>query len=190
MFRSVSRKRLAALAVGLAVALPAGAAGAAGQKPACYTADEFEAEQAIRLHTELMVIGLTCQSMDVPGKPSLFARYRQFTDTHQNLIRGWEKTMVGHFKRTQKGNSTRGFDTFRTRLANETSQRAIALSTPVFCATHAPQVDRFMTMTADDLLREVKGTGGLRVAAIPRCDLPQVAASGATPAGGSAAPRP
>ena len=34
----------------------------AAQAEACYSKAEYEAEQGIKIHSELMVIGLTCQN--------------------------------------------------------------------------------------------------------------------------------
>lgn len=142
-------------------------------KGPCYTVPEFAAEQGIRLHTELMVIGLTCQQMDVPGQMSLFNQYKQFTLKHQARIQEWEKSLVGYYKRTSKGNATRSFDSFRTRLANETSQRAIALTTPVFCGTHAPLVAQAMAAGLAEIEQGLQpDAAGVRLANAPRCDKP------------------
>jgi len=155
-------------------------------KPPCYTPDEFEAEQGIRLHTELMVVGLTCQEMGPKDQPSLFAQYKMFTLKNQKQIQAWEKNLIAYYKRTVKGNPNRAFDTFRTRLANETSQRAIALTTPVFCADHVPVVAK--AMAADiQMIRASLGpeSPGVHVAQEPRCDKPL---QGALVADASAAP--
>ncbi|OYQ33635.1 hypothetical protein CHU95_14785 [Niveispirillum lacus] len=169
-FRSVAR---AVGAVSLATLLAAGPALAASTKGPCYSVPEFAAEQGIRLHTELMVVGLTCQHMDVKGEVSLFNKYKQFTLKHQTRIQQWEKTLVAYYKRTTSGNPTRTFDTFRTRLANETSQRAIALTTPVFCGTHAPLVTAAMTASLEEIERGLlPDADGVRVANAPRCDRP------------------
>ncbi len=170
------------LATGPALAAPA-------SKGPCYSVPEFAAEQGIRLHTELMVIGLTCQHLDVPGQMSLFNQYKQFTLKHQARIQEWEKNLVAYYKRTTKGNATRGFDSFRTRLANETSQRAIALTTPVFCGTHAPLVAQAMAASLAEIERGLQPDAeGVRIANAPRCDKPaptvlmaDAAAANATP---------
>lgn len=169
-FRPVAR---AAGAFALATLLATGPALAAPSKGPCYTVPEFAAEQGIRLHTELMVVGLTCQHMDVKGEVSLFNQYKQFTLKHQTRIQQWEKTLVAYYKRTTSGNPTRAFDTFRTRLANETSQRAIALTTPVFCGTHAPLVAAAMAASLAEIEQGLSpDADGLRMANAPRCDRP------------------
>lgn len=176
------RKRLAAMAALLAMfAVPVQA------KPPCYTPDEFEAEQGIRLHTELMVVGLTCQEMSVQGQPSLFAQYKMFTLKHQKQIKVWESNLISYYKRTVKGNPNRAFDTFRTRLANETSQRAIALTNPVFCADHVPVVAKAMATDIEALRAGLRPDApGVRLAQEPRCDKPMqgalVAEAAASPA--------
>lgn len=159
--------------IALAATLTAAPALAAPPKGPCYSIPEFAAEQGIRLHTELMVVGLTCQHMDVKGQLSLFNQYKQFTLKHQTRIQDWEKTLVNYFKRTAKGNPTRNFDSFRTRLANETSQRAIALTTPVFCGTHAPLVAQAMAASLEEIERGLSPDAeGLHMANAPRCDKP------------------
>lgn len=170
-FRQVARTAGAIVLAASFAAAPVMAAPAA--KGPCYSVPEFAAEQGIRLHTELMVVGLTCQYMDVKGEVSLFNQYKQFTLKHQARIRGWEAMLVNYFKRTVKANPTRSFDSFRTRLANETSQRAIALTTPVFCGTHAPLVARAMTASIEEIENGLlPDTDGLRMANAPRCDRP------------------
>lgn len=180
-------------ALSVAAILAAPSALSAPPEGPCYSVPEFAAEQGIRLHTELMVVGLTCQHMDVKGEVSLFNQYKQFTLKHQTRIQQWEKTLVGYYKRTAKGNPTRNFDSFRTRLANETSQRAIALTTPVFCGTHAPLVARAMAASLDEIERGLSpDADGVRMANAPRCDRPAptiLMADAATAAANAAPPR-
>lgn len=190
-FRQAARAIGASALASLIAASPVMAAAPASKGP-CYTVPEFAAEQGIRLHTELMVIGLTCQHLDAPGQVSLFNQYKQFTLKHQTRIQEWEKTLVGYFKRTTKGNATRGFDSFRTRLANETSQRAIALTTPVFCGTHAPLVAQAMAASLAEIESGLSPDAtGVRVANAPRCDkpAPTVLMADAAAAANAAPPR-
>lgn len=183
IFRPALRAAAAAATVAALAFNPAVAATAKG---ACYTDKEFEAEQGIRLHTELMVVGLTCQYLDVKGETSLFNQYKLFTLKYQKNVQDWERTLIAYYKRTTKGNATRTFDSFRTRLANEASQRAIALTTPVFCGTHALGVADVMRASLEDIRRGLVPEGdGLRLANAPRCDRPLppnlVADAGMTP---------
>lgn len=189
-FRQAARAIGATTLAGFFAAAPVLAAPTKGP---CYSVPEFASEQGIRLHTELMVIGLTCQHMDVPGQMSLFNQYKQFTLKHQTRIQGWEKNLVNYFKRTAKGNPTRLFDSFRTRLANEASQRAIALTTPVFCGTHAPLVAQAMAASIEEIEAGLSPEApGVRMANAPRCDKPAptiLMADAATAAANAAPPR-
>lgn len=189
---SFRRAAHAAIAlVALTATTPVMAAPPAKKGP-CYSVPEFAAEQGIRLHTELMVVGLTCQYLDKPGQASLFNQYKQFTLKYQNRIQDWEKSLIGYFQRTTAGNATRNFDSFRTRLANETSQRAIALSTPVFCGAHAPLVAEAMAASLADIERGLSPDGeGMHVANAPRCDMPApgVLVADAATAAAAAPPR-
>ena len=112
-------------------------------KSACYSAAEYDAEQAVRLHTELMVIGLTCNAIEADRK--LFAKYQQFTTKHRTSLMNWEKVLIGHFRETDKSNPTRKFDDFRTVVANEIAQRSALLTPPVFCQTHSDIVDQALS---------------------------------------------
>lgn len=162
----------AILALALAASVSTGDAFAAPPKQPCYTQAEVRAEQAIRLHTELMVVGLTCGDTGAAAGSGLFAQYKAFTLRHKDEISAWEKTLIGHFRRHAKGDATRSFDTFRTRLANEMSQRAIALSTPVFCGVHAPIAAKAATLSRDELKRLVDADNAVRLTAAPRCEAP------------------
>ncbi|HYC02848.1 MAG TPA: hypothetical protein VED40_06120 [Azospirillaceae bacterium] len=155
-----------------APAKPAASKGKNAPKAPCYTKAEFEAEQAIRLHTELMVVGLTCQSYASTKDVNLFNRYKEFTLKHRKRITDWENQLVAFQKRTAKGNANRGFDTFRTRVANEMARRIAAVTEPVFCTTHAPFAEQALNLTEADLANFVSGPGMVRVAEAPRCDLP------------------
>ncbi len=96
---------------------------------ACYTPDQFRAEQAIRFHTRLMVVGMLCQGA---YKQNAYAQYQGFTKRNQNIIREQENKLIGYFKQIKKPNPERALHSFRTDLANATSQKA-GLSGGQFC---------------------------------------------------------
>ena len=132
--------KLRRLAVAVTAACVLATSTSAWAKSACYSAAEYDAEQAVRLHTELMVIGLTCNAIEADRK--LFAKYQQFTTKHRTSLMNWEKVLIGHFRETDKSNPTRKFDDFRTVVANEIAQRSALLTPPVFCQTHSDIVDQ------------------------------------------------
>ncbi|HSK39640.1 MAG TPA: hypothetical protein VK943_07715 [Arenibaculum sp.] len=156
----------------LAVALAAGTL-AAGQPataaPACYSSSEFEAEQALRLHTELMMVGLTCHRLDL--SQDFFGKYQQFTTMHRRELMDYEGRLVGHFRRNEKGNGEKLFHTFRTEMANEVAQRAALLTVGSYCRTARTLVDGVMAMSAEDLKRVLAEAGGPGyLASRPPCD--------------------
>src|SRR3954466_10404344 len=143
------------------------ASTSAWAKPACYSQAEYDAEQAVRLHTELMVIGLTCNAIEADRK--LFSKYQQFTTKNPNSLMNWEKVLIGHFRETDKSNPTRKFDDFRTVVANEIAQRSALLTPPVFCQTHSDIVDQALSMSESDLKRYLSEGKNGEIGIAPPC---------------------
>lgn len=134
-------KKLAGI-LGFMLCLSTSATGAfAG---GCYSASEFEAEQGLRIHSELMVIGLTCMKM--PQGETMYKKYQSFTLKHQNLIAGYETDIIGYYARQGLKNPERQLHTLRTNLANEISQHAITMSTSTFCQHFGPRIDQALKM--------------------------------------------
>lgn len=160
----------AALAVAGAVAgmsLPAVAA-----PKACYTPSEHAAEQMIRLHTEMMITGLTCQQ-SMPQKAP-FAKYQEFTTKNRSALSKAESQMIDHFRKAGKGNATSRFDTYRTEVANEVSRRASIIGTDNYCKTFVPRVENAMSLTSDDLrilTADEKSAGVMHLSQQPLCDV-------------------
>jgi hypothetical protein len=118
----------------------AGQAHAAG----CYTSKEFEAEQGLRIHSELMVIGLTCLKM--PGGRDLYMRYGAFTQKNQHLIAGYETDLINYYRGQGARNPEQRLHTLRTDLANTISRHAIEMRTASFCQHFAPRIDKALAM--------------------------------------------
>jgi hypothetical protein len=141
------KMRLAAAAVitMLASAAPALAEG-------CYTTREVEAEQGLRIHSELMVIGLTCLKM--PGGQELYKKYAQFTTNNQDLIAGYETTLIDYYRVQGAGrNAEKELHTLRTKLANSISTHTIEMGTASFCSHFSPRLDRALSMDRAKLRR-------------------------------------
>lgn len=109
----------------------------------CYTPVQFRAEQAVRYHTQLMIVGMRCQRV---LSPTAYADYKTFTLRNQSVIRQQENQMIGFFKQTKKGGE-RGFHTFRTDLANKISLQANGPGFMSFCKSNAAQLQQAKTMT-------------------------------------------
>lgn len=108
----------------------------------CYSAKEAEAEQAIRIHSELMVIGLNCQHMTPRGWKNFYQQYREITQRHQSLLSNYEKTLI-----RSNGGSERKMHDMRTSFANKTSTDAAKMRPDVFCSTYAPRIPRVAQMS-------------------------------------------
>jgi hypothetical protein len=111
---------------------------------ACYNAAQLEAEQGLRIHSELMVIALNCQhlSKDVP----LNRQYEEFTKKNNALIKGYEDTMRAYFKTTSKKTNDSDLNTFRTVLANRIANEAVRLQPNVFCRAYGSRVTQALNM--------------------------------------------
>jgi hypothetical protein len=81
------------------------------QAATCYRSDEIEADQAVRLQAQIMVLSDSCHSDS----------YGEFRAHIGQALAAYQQKMIGHFRR--EGASARGadsaFDSFITALANK-----------------------------------------------------------------------
>ena len=146
---TVSFPRKIALMTATAAMVAMLAVKSASAAPACYNMAEFEAEQGLRIHSELMVIGLTCAKM--PNGANLYSKYQTFTAKNKNLITMYENALIAYFDK-QGGNAEAQFHTMRTGLANRISQLAIG-NVVGFCNAFSPRLDAALTMDQDKIRR-------------------------------------
>ena len=168
---SVSFRRIRVRLSGLAAAaLLLCCAGAAGAAETCYTDAEFVAEQAIRLHSEMMVVGLKCHKIYKEREP--FAAYMNFTTRNQEALARWEETLINHFRKRSFRRPTRAFDRLRTSLANELA--AVANLTPptYYCEDQMERLERLAVMTAGEFSAEVTKADAVQYGRLPRCRVP------------------
>lgn len=123
----------------------------------CFSQREVEAERGLRIHTELMQIGLNC--MAILQKPQLYADYRAFTARNEDLIGGWEDILIAYFDRNG-GNGERQFHNYRTRMANQISSSAARMRPDVFCHNYVGRLNRAMGMSRGDLTQWASIGGG------------------------------
>ncbi|SMF87516.1 hypothetical protein SAMN02982917_6304 [Azospirillum oryzae] len=171
-----------------AKARPAKSSGPA--TPACYNRAEYAAEQMMRLHTEMMIVGLTCRTVVPDKKP--FDLYQDFSVKNRAMLSNSEASLIAFYKRSGGGNATRQFDMFRTELANEISRRAATIGIPQYCANFVDRSVAAKDLTPDDLrtlTTDEKGAGLMHLASRPLCDVktvsnpdPVFAVASATPA--------
>ncbi|MCD8520233.1 MAG: hypothetical protein LRY57_02860 [Alphaproteobacteria bacterium] len=120
----------------------------------CYMAQEAEAEQGIRIHSELMVIGLNCQHMASagPGR-NLYQAYREFTSRHLTLFETYEKILLASFKKSGDPRPVDKLNDMRTGFANKISNDAAKMRPDMFCQRYAPRIQKASMMTETDVRR-------------------------------------
>lgn len=126
-----------------------GVPGLSGRQ--CYTAEEAEAEQAIRIHSELMVIALNCQHMTPRGWKNFYQQYREITARNATLIGGYENILINYFALAGRPNPELAFHDMRTNFANKVSTDAARMRPDIFCATYAPRLPKVEKMSGADL---------------------------------------
>ena len=125
------------LLVFVALMLPVGAFAAQ-----CYSAQEAEAEQGIRIHSELMVIGLNCQHMTPKGQKNFYYQYKEFTAKHGNLFASYESALINYYTKAGMKNPEGSLNQLRTQFANKISGDAAKMRPDLFCAHFAPRIPK------------------------------------------------
>jgi hypothetical protein len=120
---------------------------------ACYTQEEAEAEQAIRIHSELMVIGLNCQTMRFKDGTNLYAKFRQFAAQHADLFAAYEEKLIGYYRRTGESNPEMRLNDMRTMLANKIANDAAQMSPDQFCNRFVPRIFKVAEMNRTELAK-------------------------------------
>lgn len=118
---------------------------------ACYTQDEAVAEQGIRIHSELMVIGLNCQHMTPRGQKNLYEAYRDFTSKNSDIFAGYESKLIGYYQRIGTGNPEGQLNVLRTQMANKISLDAARTRPDVFCSHYMPRIQKASTMSRAEI---------------------------------------
>ncbi len=127
------------------------------QASSCYSKAEAEAEQGIRIHSELMIIGLNCQHMGKREGMNLYQQYRQFTADHAGVFGGYEETLMTYFKRNGEAKPEAALNLLRTNFANKISNDVAAVRPDIFCSRYAPRITRAVKMKDADI-RKWAGT--------------------------------
>jgi hypothetical protein len=109
--------------VGLAIAVIALAGVAQAAPPTCYTVADMEADQAIVFQTELMVAAEACRD---PG-------YVKFLNRNKDSVIAYQHRMIDYFRRAGERRADAAFDSYITRLANQTTIRNARFSTETVC---------------------------------------------------------
>jgi hypothetical protein len=185
------------IAVGASLAVVLSVAARAAPLPACYWPAEAEADRAIRLQIELMVIADSCKD------PS----YSRFLERNRDAVSAYQQILIEHFGRERAGadddrdsdrdrdrdsdsdrdsTAEAAFEAYLTHLANVAALRAA--QTPSFCAAASDLVAVANGMQANDL--RIYAAAPAATAAPPGYDLCPDPGSVDTAATAAAAPEP
>lgn len=117
----------------------------------CYTMPEAEAEQGIRIHSELMVIGLNCQHMYKANGKNLYAAYRSFTAENIKLFSDYEKDLMAYFRRTGHANPEAQLNSMRTVFANKIANDSARMRPDQFCKHYASRIEKVANMPKPEI---------------------------------------
>lgn len=116
----------------------------------CYTRAQAEADQGLRIQSELMVIGLNCQDIGARHGMTPYQDYRKFSQTHSNLIQKYELLLLQFY--SQNGlNQKDALNALRTNYANAISKVSAVQRPDVFCARHIGRIDKASGMSEKQL---------------------------------------
>lgn len=125
--------------------------GGALAASSCYTQAEAEAEQGLRIHSELMVIGLNCIKMRFTDGTNLYSEYNEFTKENIDIFAAYENQMLSYFKRRGDRDPEASLNTLRTLLANNIANSAARMKPDQFCNRYAGRIFKASTMDHDTL---------------------------------------
>ncbi len=117
----------------------------------CYTPIEAEAEQGIRIHSELMVIGLNCAHMADANGNNLYMEHKKFTAKHEELFATYEKILMEYMRRNNAKNPEKALHKLRTEFANKISNDAAEMRPDIFCRKFASRIEKATQMDNDTL---------------------------------------
>lgn len=124
---------------------------AGAESPTCYKPYEVEAEQGIRIHSELLVIGLNCPNYMTSDGVSLQKAYQDFTKRHNQLLATYENIMIKYYARTGVYSSEGELNNLRTNLVNKVALDAAKLRPNVFCKRYAGRIEVANGLDQQDL---------------------------------------
>lgn len=122
-------------------------------KATCYSPLEAEADQGLRIHSELMVIGLNCQHMGKRAGQNLYGDYRQFTADHGDLFAQYETILMDFFSKRGDGAPEKKINALRTKYANKISDDVAKMRPDVFCSRYAPRITQASAMSQTSVRR-------------------------------------
>lgn len=134
----------------------------------CYNQKEAEAEQGIKIHSELMVIGLNCQHMTPAGWKNFYSQYRDFSNKYADVFSGYEKIMLTYLSRQGSG-AERKLHAMRTGFANQVSTDVARMRPDVFCSQYASRIPQVASMSRGALQNWVADSSRTQRLSQPLC---------------------
>ena len=119
----------------------------------CYSPKEVEAEQGVRILSELMVISLNCQHKTPKGQENLYNQYKRFALKHEALFSGYENTLLRFYAKDGENNPTAHLHEVRTDVANKISKDAAVMRPDAFCKAYAPRIAKASAMPEPKIRR-------------------------------------
>ncbi len=113
---------------------------------ACYDAREAEAEQGIRIHSELMVIGLNCAHMADANGNNLYLEHKKFTKKHKELFATYERILMNYMRKNGVSNTDGEMKKMRTNFANKISSDAAQMRPDIFCRKFSARIEKASKM--------------------------------------------
>jgi len=141
---------------------------------ACYSPAELEAEQLLRLHSELMVITVTCHTGS-QGE-DLVSAYTTFTKFNIKKLHDAEQTMMRYYEAHGDSNGTEQLDKLRTKLGNEYGQKIADISAPMYCKEYRDKVLTYCHILPNQLGDEVQRMCVAERSYVPPCAPPSTVA--------------
>ena len=120
------------------------------QAASCYRPQEAEAEQGIKILSELMVIGLNCQHLASANGKNLYVAYNDFTTRNASLFGGYEEVLMDYFRKNGR-NADASIHKLRTDFANKISKDAADMRPDIFCARYSPRIIQASSMSREDI---------------------------------------
>lgn len=117
----------------------------------CYDLREAEAEQGIRIHSELMVIGLNCAHMADANGNNLYLEYKKFTKKHEVLFSKYEKIIMNNMRTNGVTKPEKALHTLRTNFANKISNDVAQMRPDIFCRTYSSRIEKATKMKQEDV---------------------------------------
>lgn len=105
----------------------------------CFNRQETLAYETMRVHTQLMVASLGCA--ELYGRPDAYQMYRQFTVDNAGLLRSSQMVLEARL-------GDRGFDDYRTVIANEEGQLVVDLGITGYCRSRESRFDSLISASA------------------------------------------